>query len=360
MKKILLFFIVTILLINPVALIAFETDQFNLSPEKLNDIGDEVTNYTKENLEKAIEKINAEILIRQECLTKISAKKGREKCDTPQEEQKRLEFLRSEDAIALEFFRLVGKGVPFSISSKWLESEKFEHQPARFKPSLKDSIYVVLPTDYIGLSSTINMYGAEFGTDKIAHLYQQGYDYFKIYKGEIKKGLTHEEAIKKAVKWGQKTERTYYGTLVSGVYSNADLAANYAGLYFHFGLTRENKISDKTIPPTLILENGIWKFNSNSDFRENLLKPYISESFSEALNPSIYTKMFGLNLHARHVLERNCDKWLERFPDFSQVQFAEKVEEAKTLFGENYGFRESKNFVTIANTCFDSETETKK
>lgn len=353
MKNILKFFLVIVFLISPIASIAFETDQFNLPPEKLNDIGDEVTNYTKENLEKAIEKINAEILIRQDCLSKISAKKGSEKCKSPDEEKKQLEFLRSEDAIALEFFKLVGKGVPFSISSKWLESEKFEHQPARFKPSLKDSIYVVLPTDYIGLSSTINMYGAEFGTDKIAHLYQQGYDYFKIYKRETKNGLTHEEAIKKAVKWGQKTERTYYGTLVSGVYSNADLAANYAGLYFHFGLTRENKIGDKTIPPTFILENGIWKFNPNSDVKENLLKPYISESFSEAINPSIYTKMFGLNLHARHVLERNCDKWLERFPNLSQTEFAEMVVESKTLFGENYGFRESKNFVTIANTCFN-------
>ena len=318
MKKLVQFQLIIILLIAPIVSIAFETDQFNLPPERLNDIGEEVTNYTIENLQTAIAKVNAEILFRQDCLTKISARKGRRKCKTPNEEKERLEFLRSEDAIAAEFYEMVGKGVPFSISSKWLESEKFSRQPVRFKPSLKDSIYVVFPTDYIGLSSTINMYGAEFGTDKIAHLYQQGYDYFKLYKREMKKGLTHEEAIKKAVKWGQKTERTYYGTLVSGVYSNADLAANYAGLYFHFGLTRENKLGNKTFPPIFILENGIWKFNPNSDVKENLLKPFISESFSEAFNPSIYTKMFGLHLHARHVLARNCDKWRERFPELSQ------------------------------------------
>lgn len=355
MKNIIQLFLVIVLLISPLALIAFETDQFNLPPQKLNDIGEEVTNYTKENLEKAIEKLNAEIAKSENCLIRISAKKADKKCESPQREKERLEFLRSEEALAFELYQLIGKGVPVSMSSKWLESEKFEAQPARFKPSLKDSIYIVLPTDYIGFSSTINMYGAEFGTDKIAHLFQQGYDYLKIYKRELKKGLTHDEAIKKAVKWGQKTERTYYGTLVSGVYSNADLAANYAGLYFHFGLTRENKIGENQIPPILLLEKGFWKFNPNVDLSEHLLKPYISESFSEAFNPSIYTRMFGLNLHARHVLERNCDKWIERFPNLSQTQFAEKVQQTKLWFGEDYGFRESKNFVTIANTCFDLE-----
>lgn len=348
MKILSILFIV--LLLNPFLILAFETDQFNLPPQDLADIGDEVTDYTKENLEKAIKKINAEILIRQTCLENNS--KGA-KCQSADKEKAKLEFLRSEDAVALELYKLIARGVPFSTSSNWLESHKFKNQPARYKPSFKDSIYLVFPTDYIGLSSTIKMYGAEFGTDKIAHLFQQGYDYLKIYKKELAKGSTIDAAIKKAVKWGQKTERTYYGTLVSGVYSNGDLCANYAGLKFFLGLTKPIKLGEKEIPAILILENGIWKFNENVNPNEYLLKPYVSESFSEAFNPSIYSRAIGLNSYVRKVLKRNCHKWKKRFPELSQSQFEERFQQTKLWFGEDYGFKESKNFITIANTCFD-------
>jgi hypothetical protein len=267
-----------------------------------------------------------------------------------------LDYLRSEEAVAAEFYKLVGRGIPVTTSSHWLETHKFKNQPARFRPKFTDSIFLVFPTDYIGLGSTIKMYGAEFGTDKIAHLFQQGYDYLKIYKRELVKEVSREEAIKKAVEWGQKTERTYYGSLISGVYSNGDLAANYAGLKFFLGLTRPNKIAGKEIPAILILEKGLWKFNEAADLRGHLLKPYVSESFSEALNPSIYTRVFGLNAYARRVLRKNCDKWRKKFPDLSQRQFEEITQQTKLWSGEDYGFRESERFVTIANTCFKAET----
>lgn len=343
MKALIHFVLIITLLTSPSFSLAFETDQFNLPAEPLNDIGNEVTNYTKENLEKAIEKINTEILFSQRCLEEKT-----KKCQSPEKERKKLAFLRSEDAVAVELYNLIGKGVPVTSSSDWLEKHDFKIQSVRYKPSLKNSIYLVFPTDYIGLSSTINMYGAEFGTDKIAHLFQQGYDYLKIYKRETAKGLTHQQAVKKAVKWGQRTERTYYGTLVSGVYSNADLASNYAGLKFYFGLTRQTQT-----PPILILENGFWKFNPNADVNEHLLKPYISESFSEAFNPSIYARAIGLNAYARKVLKRNCDKWKKLYPNLSQDDFEERFQQTKLWFGEYYGFKESKNFITIANTCFD-------
>src|SRR5436190_7679438 len=112
---------------------------------------------------------------------------------------------------------------------------KISQEPARYKTSYFNSIYTAEPIDYATMSPTVRIYGTEFGTDKIEHFLQQGYDYYKIYQNEIAAGRTSEAGESKAVKWGRMTEQTYFGLLVAGVYSNADLVANYAGMKFYLG-----------------------------------------------------------------------------------------------------------------------------
>jgi hypothetical protein len=51
-SKILGLFLCFALLVRSV--LAFETDQFNLPPKPLGDIGDEVSEYTEENVRRAI------------------------------------------------------------------------------------------------------------------------------------------------------------------------------------------------------------------------------------------------------------------------------------------------------------------
>jgi len=130
------------------------------------------------------------------------------------------------------------------------------------------------------ISPTVNMYGSEFGTDKIAHLFQQGYTYYKISHHALAEGATPEEATAKAVRWGQKSERTFFGTLVAGVYSNGDLAANYVGLKFYEGLTQTITLGDSTRPAVLLLRDGLWTFNHGVNLRDVLLKPFISDHLS--------------------------------------------------------------------------------
>ena len=216
MQKVIRFVLCAVLLANSAFVFAFETDQYNLPPEPLADIGDEVSQYTKDNLEKTVRKINDEIAVRENCLANKTASS---KCDSPEKDRDELKFLRSGEAVALEFYKLVGTGIPpFTAAGSWMESHKFIAQPARYKTSFSKSIFFVYPTDYIGISSTVNLYGANFGTDKIAHVFQQGYSYYKIYNGALAKGLTTEEAEKKAIKWGKFTEHTYYGTIISSVF----------------------------------------------------------------------------------------------------------------------------------------------
>ncbi|HVE58867.1 MAG TPA: hypothetical protein VNB22_18685 [Pyrinomonadaceae bacterium] len=326
---------------------AFETDQFNLPPAQLADIGDEVSDYTEENLREAIGKINTEILARQNC----PENRGKN-CEPAEKTRLRLNYLRSEQAVAREVFNLLGAGfIPSTKSGTWMNSHKFKAQPARYKTSYGDSIYRLVPTNYLTISPTVKLYGVLFGTDKVAHLFQQGYTYYTKQKRAVEKGLAPEEAVKKAVRWGKISEQTYFGTFVSGVYSNGDLAANYAGMRFYQGLTHEIKIGETVRPPIVYLKDGVWTINENINLREMLLKPFISNHFNEALNSSKYS--FFLRSSVRRIVRKKaCGEWRGAFPALTQADFADLSQKLKLWHGEDYGFSESENFVTIANTCF--------
>lgn len=339
--------IFAISLLHVTVALAFETDQYNLPPTPLADIGDEVTEYAIENIRKAISTVNAEIGQRQRCLDTAG-----DKCDSDASERKRLAYLRSEEAIARAVFRELGSGiVPFTKSGSWMNSHRFRGQPARYKTSYRKSIFVFLPTDYYTISPTVNMYGSSFGTDKIAHFFQQGYAYYRIAERAVAKGLDRNEAEKKAVDWGKMTERTYYGTLVGGVFSNADLYANYVGMKFYQGLTKPIKIGAVTRQATLMLNEGFWEVNAgglNGDF---LLRPFISDHMNEALNPSLFIP--GLRSSIRGVVRKqSCRQWRTLYPTRTKNDF-DKITASLSLWNdEDYGFKASRTFVTIANTCF--------
>jgi len=282
------------------------------------------------------------------------------KCESSDKEKAKLEFLLSNDAIAREVYSLLGSGfIPFTKSGTWMESHRFKAQPARYKTSFSKSIFLVLPTDYITISPTVNIYDTQFGTDKIAHFFQQGYSYYKIYKHATDNGFAPNEAAQKAVRWGQMTERAFYGTLVSGVYSNADLCANYVGMKFYQNLTRSVKIGDSTKPAVLLIEDGIWQFNEKVELREILIKPFFSDHLNEALNPSIF--IVGLRSFVRRtVRKQSCKQWFEVYPNLSKTGIMNKSRALMLWNGEDYGYTESRHFVTIADTCFgdkDSVTD---
>lgn len=346
-------FLCFVLLLQSVA--AFETDQYNLPPQPLEDIGEEFSEYVEQNIKKAVDKTNAEIARRQSCLENLILERSSPNCASAEKEQARIAFLLSEDAIAREVYTLLGDGIfPFSRSATWVESHRFRATPALYKTDYLNSVYFTVPTNYLTISPTVKVYGAQFGTDKIGHFFQQGYTYYKISERAAAKGLTPEEAARKAIRWGQKTERTYYGTMVSGVYSNADLAANYVGMLFYRGLTREIKINNETRPAVLLHKNGTWIFNPDFNLHELLIKPFFTDHLNEALNPSIISNLIGLRAYVRRVVKKqSCKQWLAQNTDLAQSRLDELTQKLRLWNNKDYGFTDSKNFITIANTCFD-------
>jgi hypothetical protein len=356
-KRLAAMIVLSCLLLSPTHILAFETDQYDLPPVPLADIGEEVSEHVEQKLRNAVDKVNAEVSIRLRCVSGYADGGPGRGCDSLKAEQSRLAHLQSDAAMVDGAFDELGAGVPpFTSMGTWMDSHHFRGQPARYRTSYVKSIFVLLPPIALTISPTVNMYGSEFGTDKIAHLFQQGYTYYKIYHRALTEGATPEEATAKAVRWGQKSERTFFGTLVAGVYSNGDLAANYVGLKFYEGLTQAITVGDSTRPAVLLLKDGFWTFNDDVNLRAELLKVFISDHLNEALNPSIFTKNLGLRWYIRRtVRKRSCAQWFERYPALSMSGLEEQSRALRLWQSEDYGFTDSEHFVTIANTCFEDE-----
>lgn len=338
---------------------AFETNQYDLSPTPLADIGDEVSVHVEQKLREAIDKINSQIAKAESRLKQDVDSKGNR--DDAAAAQARLEYLRSNEAVTHAAYKALGTGIPpFSSMETWTVKHRFQNKPARYKVGFWRSLFLLSPVNSITSSATVNLYSSEFGTDKITHYFQQGYTYYKIYNRALAEGASPDEARRRAVRWGQKTENTIYGSWITGVYSNGDLFANYAGMKFYQRLTQEIRTSTVTLPAILVLKQGLWAFNDQLNLGEVLLKPLISDQLNEALNPSIFSDRLGLRWFVRRkVSKRSCAQWFKRYPGLSRAGLEEKSRTLRFWYGEDYGFTSSKHFITIANTCFDEKGKPK-
>lgn len=75
------------------------------------------------------------------------------------------------------------------------------------------------------LSAVIRLDDHLVGVDKLGHFLVEGWKYFEI-------AYLDGEGVETAVHWGQRAERTYFGLRTTGIFSYADLAANFDGMRF--------------------------------------------------------------------------------------------------------------------------------
>ena len=328
-----------------------ETDQYNLPTTPLADIGDEFTQFVWSNLLEAAATLNAKIDLHAGCLM---AESSRTLCRSAGKERAKLAELRDEATLAKEVYKRLGDGTIFtSHTGDWLATHDFPQTPARYKTSFSDSIFITMPVDYATLSPTIRVKGVEMGTDKWDHFFQQGYRYFTIYNKELEKGKTPDQAAAKAISWGRMTEKTFYGYIVSGVFSNADLFANYAGMKFYLRLAQPIRMGDTTSPPMFTLIDGKWQLNATANERNAMLTPFVCDQMNEALNPSGYTSL--LYPVVRDVVrKKSCPQWRTAFPSMTKNDFAARTRSLEVWNGEDYGFSRRSKMVTLAETCFDN------
>lgn len=135
--------------------------------------------------------------------------------------------------------------------------------------------YAARFTVVFNVSPIINLNDVYIGTDKIGHFFSQGR---KIYGRYLRFG---EESL--AMRRSVFTERAIFGSLTTGIYSNADLVANYEGYRFYRSLLNDGIVSGK--PAILRWEEGRPVIQRSFTWAD-----HVNPFWDEALNPNIYAK----------------------------------------------------------------------
>ncbi|SDO94818.1 hypothetical protein [Desulforhopalus singaporensis] len=90
------------------------------------------------------------------------------------------------------------------------------------------------------LSNVVRIRDQLIGLDKIGHFFAEGWNYFE---------QTQEDnaTIETAIAWGTELEEGTFGYLTTGIFSYADLVANFNGFRFWNGLRKKTKDPIETV-----------------------------------------------------------------------------------------------------------------
>ena len=206
----------------------------------------------------------------------------------------------------------IAKAIYFEIGGLYW-ADKIERWAAKspevekYDQTRRDSVYKGMPfwatrVNFIfGIGRSFRVNGVMVGSDKFGHFVSQGYKY---YLRELR-GESREKLLRK----GWFAERWIYGELTTGLFSNADIVANYEGWRFYQSLFKDDVVTGKTA--IMKLDRGIYVQQRPFSFAD-----HINDYWDEALNPSYAVP--SLNKRLRKAIKGLCPEY-HKSPDFYTV-----------------------------------------
>jgi hypothetical protein len=300
---------------------ATETDQFTLPPVPLDDLGPDMGAIVLDVVRAAVAEVNARIAERK----LLDPRAGLLPAD--------------ERLVATRVYEETGIGIPEATMERALRYGNYGNRNVRFVPSYFDTIYsgafAPYPLAHITTNCpTIRLYGIDVGTDKPGHIFQTGYEYYNLYENARAGGADEATSIRRAIAYGVLTEKGLFGIALTGVYSNGDLAGNYAGFKFYRNLFHEVRIGDVTLAPIVRRDGDRYVVDPARDDAD-LMRPFVTEHLNEAFNPSRH--LFSVERIHGHVRDR-CATWMKQVPGFDNASYRAQLEGNRTWFGEPYGW----------------------
>lgn len=160
----------------------------------------------------------------------------------------------------------------------------------------RDSVYAGHPiwatrvAALFGVGPTIKVGGVLIGSDKLGHFLSQGRKFWRRFQ------RSRDEV--EAARQSAYTERALFGQFTTGVYSNADLVANYEGHRFYRSLFEDGIVAGK--PAILAWQDGGWVVQRPFDFADHV-NPY----WDEAINVNHFDGLLRPHMEAR--LREHCE-----------------------------------------------------
>jgi hypothetical protein len=345
-----------LLCLLPCPALAHETDNFSLPLDtELADLGDYLETVHTRVLDEVVRETNSKI---EQAL----------KAKSPPARARELERLHDPATLANAFLAKFGHRMSEDIQleralrGKWAERTYPGKQPSHRDIWMNFSAHVPLDPRQWGMlyqSHTIRACGSYFGTDKIVHFHHLGVSYYTMYRSLLKTDVSPEAALREVIRQhtqgGILAESALLGSITTGIYSNADLAANLAGFKFFLNLTEPVVLKGQSRAPLLVRNETFWRLNHHVRPRTGWLCPYVSDHWNEALNPSLYEASMRPGI--RRVLISRAEQIVQFYtrrdgrPN-DPVYFDNLARELSTYDGEPYGHSgQFDKLMTIGNTC---------
>jgi len=301
----------------------YETDQYTVPPAPLADIGEDISLFFVQKITLGVSKFNQMVLATK---SPEQLKNLNDPLVWAQTIQKKLGppvvWEDQRDGVAGWPLKII----PYANNRKLNDLIKYRSRKRDIVYPLFSFPRIVSPTQFV-FASTIRMYDVYLGWDKIGHFINQGFQYFEAYERARRQGLSEADATAQAIAFGVETEAGIFGLLVDGVYSNADLAVNYAGFKFYQHL----------VSKWLYLKSdGQLELQLDVDPR-NLLRDFVTDHWNESLNASVIEKSQRTLL--RKKMAQRCPSWLNFYNIHSQENFHERTEFLHEWKAEFYGHR---------------------
>ncbi|MBL7687511.1 MAG: hypothetical protein JNJ49_05710 [Bdellovibrionaceae bacterium] len=351
---------------------AYETDQYTVSPQPLADIGEDLStfihmrlkegvdeiNHLRADLPRTVEALRAEAARAEDFASAVQRLTQAEELERQLSTQAgQLKYLFQKYSLAITWNDqrdgVFGIGLSYAQYPNDLKNGKV----VSYTPDKLNTIYSysgfhrIISPSYFVFASTVNVYGTSMGVDKIGHLFNQGYEYSEAYEKHLNAGLAPSKALRHAIDLGVEAEDGLFGMLVDGVYSNADLAANFAGFMFYQNLFHDMNFRGATHRRIIEVDRqgNLALSRSPENGPRVLMKRFISEHLDESINPNILERL--QREPVRRAIRARCASWLKAYGSPSKQQLIATIDRTKLWFGYDYG-RRSEESILPQEECF--------
>lgn len=176
-------------------------------------------------------------------------------------------------------------------------------------------IWALRVTAIFGVGSTIRVNDQLIGTDKLGHFISQGRKFYRRF--------LHYGSEARAGKQSVFTEKALFGQVSNGIFSNADLVANYEGHRFYRSLFEDDIIDGK--PAILRWSDGGWVIQ-----RQFTWADHVNEYWDEALNINHFDAGLYPHMHKR-FLSYCPDYW--KHPSLYTIENEERLKKRYAHLG---------------------------
>lgn len=187
---------------------------------------------------------------------------------------------------------------------RWaMQSSEIEKLPTPRRQSIYagQPLYAARVSALFGIGPSFRVSGVLIGSDKLGHFLSQGRKFWRRWQ------RSHDEAD--AARRSAFTERAIFGSATTGVYSNADLVANYEGHRFYRSLFEDDIVPGKR---AILKRAGAgWRIQRPFDFAD-----HVNPWWDEALYPNAYDRLLAPVMRER--LQLLCPE-VRRHPQIWQV-----------------------------------------